>query len=292
VVTADQARRPVINASYCLGNDPAKRCHRLRQVTDATEHPDGRRVVAHVQRRCSRCGGSIPGTGVRPCARCGNRRSSWVARWVDGDGVERSLSFGRRPDAERHLLSIEAARSTGSFLDRRLGRTPVAEVVEKWYANAVPALKPKTRASYRGLIDVRILPYLGRRQAGALAPSDIQAWVNQLIGEGLSSSRIRQAHIVLAMALDAAVHDGVIARNPARRSGVKLPRLERRQPTFFAPEVVERIAVACLKPYDLLIPSPRRDRSAMGRSGGASPTKHRPAATQADSHRVTGRGRW
>jgi integrase len=55
------------------------------------------------------------------------------------------------------------------------------------------------------------------------------------------------------MALDAAVHDGIIARNPARRSGVKLPRLQRRQPVFLAPEVVERIAAACAEPYDLLI---------------------------------------
>jgi integrase len=34
---------------------------------------------------------------------------------------------------------------------------------------------------------------------------------------------------------------------------VKLPRLERRQPTFLPPEEVERIAAACPEPYDLLI---------------------------------------
>lgn len=209
--------------------------------------------MGHVQRRCSKFGGSIRATGAHVCPRCGSRTSSWVARWMDSDGIERSLSFARRSDAERHLLSMEAARVTGSFLDPRLGRTPVADVVERWYASAVPALKPKTRASYRGLIDVRILPFLGHRRVGTLTPSDVQAWVNQLIGEGLSSSRIRQAHIVLGMALDAAVHDGVIARNPARRSGVKLPRLQRRQPVFLAPDVVERIAVACPEPYDLLI---------------------------------------
>ena len=111
----------------------------------------------------------------------------------------------------------------------------------------------QTRASYRGLIDVRILPYLGRRQVASLAPSDIQRWVNELTSEGLSSSRIRQAHIVLGMALDAAVHDGIVARNPARRSGVRLPKLERRQPVFLEPEVTERIAAACPQPYDLLV---------------------------------------
>jgi integrase len=125
--------------------------------------------------------------------------------------------------------------------------------VEDWYASAVPSLKPKTRASYRGLIDVRILPYLGRRQVASLVPSDIQKWVNELTAGGLSSSRVRQGHIVLGMALDAAVHDGIIARNPARRSGVKLPKLERRQPVFLEPQHVERIAAACPEPYDLLV---------------------------------------
>jgi integrase len=171
---------------------------------------------------------------------------------VDLDGTERTRNFARRADAEGHLASLEAARASAVF-DPRLGRTPLADVVERWYAGAAPAPKPTTRASYRGLIDVRILPYLGRRLVGTLAPWDIQAWVNQLIGEGLSSSRIRQAHIVLGMALDQAVNDGAIARNPARRSGVKLPRLQRRQPTFLAPDVVERISAACPEPYDLLI---------------------------------------
>ena len=148
---------------------------------------------------------------------------------------------------------METAKATGSYVDRKLGRRALAEVVEDWYASAAPSLKPKTRASYRGLIQVRILPYLGRRQVASLMPSDIQTWVNELTVAGLSSSRVRQAHIVLGMALDAAVHDGIIVRNPARRSGVKLPKLERRQPIFLEPEHVARIAEACPEPYDLLV---------------------------------------
>lgn len=208
--------------------------------------------MAHVQRRCSTCRRSIP-AGTRACPKCGGRKAWWVARWIDADGGERSQAFTLRADAERYLASTETAKATGSYVDPRLGRKQLAEVVTDWYASAVPTLKPKTRASYRGLVDVRILPYLGRRHVASLVPSDIQKWVNELTAEGLSSSRVRQAHIVLGMALDAAVHDGIIARNPARRTGVKLPKLERRQPVFLAPELVERIARACSEPYDLLV---------------------------------------
>jgi integrase len=167
--------------------------------------------------------------------------------------VARTQAFRRHAEADRFLARVEAARATGTYMDPTLGRTPLADIIETWYASAAPSLKPKTRASYRGLIDVRILPYVGRRQVASIRPSDVQKWVNELVAEGLSSSRVRQAHIVLGMALDTAVHDGVIARNPARRSGVKLPKLERRQPVALQPEEVERIAEACPAPYDLLV---------------------------------------
>jgi integrase len=68
---------------------------------------------------------------------------------------------------------------------------------------------------------------------------------------GLSPSRIRQAHVVLSQILDAAVRDGLVARNAA--DGVKLPRLQRREARYFEPSVIEQIARAMPEPYDLLV---------------------------------------
>ncbi len=47
--------------------------------------------------------------------------------------------------------------------------------------------------------------------------------------------------------------DGVIARNPARRAGVKLPKLQRREAAWLTPEQVATVAQAAAAPYDLLV---------------------------------------
>jgi integrase len=208
--------------------------------------------VAHVQRKCAKCRRSVP-EGKRACPACGSRDAAYIARWLDPERVEKSRAFARKVDAEQWIVNMEAAKNDGSYVDPAKGRCPVAEVVESWYAAAVPSLKPKTRASYRGLIDVRIVPYIGSRQVASLRPSDVQHWVNDLTAAGLSASRVRQAHILLGQALDAAVGDGVIARNPARRAGVKLPKLQRREAAWFTPGQVASIAEAAPRPYDLLV---------------------------------------
>jgi integrase len=114
-----------------------------------------------------------------------------------------------------------------------------------------PALKPKTVRSYESLLTSRVFPTLGGYPIARIVPSDVQAWVNEMMSEGLSASRIRQAHVVLSQALTSAVRDGRIGRNSAL--GVKLPKLERREAAYFEPDIVERIAAAMPRPYDLFV---------------------------------------
>lgn len=72
-----------------------------------------------------------------------------------------------------------------------------------------------------------------------------------MIDEGLSPSRIRQAHVVLSLVLQAAVRDGVVARNVAQ--GVRLPKMAREEAPYFDPATVDRIVDAMPEPYDLLV---------------------------------------
>ena len=105
-------------------------------------------------------------------------------------------------------------------------------------------LKPKTVASYESLLHSRVLPMFADRALRTHKPSDVTAWVGEMVSAGLSPSRIRQAHVVLRLILDSALVDGLLTRNPAM-----LPRLEHHEAPFFEPHVVDALSDAVGAPY-------------------------------------------
>lgn len=177
--------------------------------------------------------------------------SRYRARYRGPDGAERSKSFIRRIDAERFLTTVESSKLRGDWVDPRLGQTRLEEWAWSWLDSVRPTLKPYTVASYESLLRSRVLPTFGAHRLAALRPSDIQSWIAAMEADGLSPSRIRQAHVVLQQVLDAAFRDGLIARNAAH--GVKLPRIQRKEAVFLEPAQVEAIARAMPEPYDLLV---------------------------------------
>lgn len=208
--------------------------------------------MAHVQRRCSRraCRKVVP-QGARRCPACGGGRAVWVARVRGPDGRERSKVFATRIDAERFMSGSEVSKGRGEWVDPALGRISLSEWANVWLQAVGPALKPKTSLSYASLINSRLTPIIGEYQIAALAPMDVQSWINQMHWDGLSASRIRQAHVVLSQILNAAVREGRIGRNVAL--GIKLPKIPRTEAEFFEPDVVERIASSVGEPYDLFV---------------------------------------
>ncbi|MBV9041683.1 MAG: site-specific integrase [Acidimicrobiia bacterium] len=165
---------------------------------------------------------------------------------------ERSKSFARKVDAENFGKLVDADLLRGLAVPAPAdGLKTVAQVVGRWFSVHAPTLKPKTAHSYENLITSRILPALGQVRLNRLRFSDVQSWVSVMAAEGLSASRIRQAHVVLASALDLAARDGVIAANPAR--GVTLPGIEKRERPWLEPAMIETLADACPEPYPLAV---------------------------------------
>jgi integrase len=104
-------------------------------------------------------------------------------------------------------------------------------------------LTPKTVASYRSLLRTRILPRWGSVPLSAVAYSEVSVWVSQMVADGLSASRVRQAYHLLHAMLDDAVKGSRLVRNPA--AGVDLPRLSSSQRRYLTHHQVTELANGC-----------------------------------------------
>jgi integrase len=160
-------------------------------------------------------------------------------------------SFDRKLDAERFLATQEASIGRGDWIDPDAGKVTIGTWATRWLDGVRPTLKPKTIRGYESLLDSRLVPVLGATPLAALRTSDVQAWIGTMEADGLSPSRIRQAHVLLGQVLEAAARDGRIGRNPAR--GVKLPRIVRREARYLEPDVVDAIADRIGGRYGLLV---------------------------------------
>ena len=177
-------------------------------------------------------------------------RVTYRARYRDPSGQERKRSFNRKTDAQRFLVSIEDAKLRGAYVDPAKGKVGFAEWTERWYATTAD-LKPGTRRTYRMLLDNQVLPHFGTATLAGIDTLAVREWVAGLVEGGLSPSRIRNAHQVLAQVLAAAVEGGRLARNPA--AGVRLPKRVEREMLFLDASQVEQLADAIGPHYRVLV---------------------------------------
>jgi integrase len=111
---------------------------------------------------------------------------------------------------------------------------PLAEWLDRWleeYASA--AVRPTTLRGYRQYINSYIKPRLGDKQISKITAADVQALYREVKKEGrvnehpehgheLAATTIRRLHGVFHQAMDVAVRERLIARNPTE--GVTLPK--------------------------------------------------------------------
>jgi integrase len=223
---------------------------RAEQVPNPADHPS----TGHW---CMDPRHATPGTLVTTARHGQGKR--WLARWVDHDGQERSKAFDRKTDAQRHTAEVTAALTTGTYADPKRGAVTFAAVAEPWF-DSKSGLKAKTRAGYRSLLDVIVLPRWGETPLRDITHADIQSWVHTLATDptarqrkapkqpdydhhnGLSAARVVQAYQVLDQVLRFAVRARYISLNPA--DDVQLPRRVVPEKTALTHDQVRQIADA------------------------------------------------
>lgn len=192
-----------------------------------------------------------------------DRRSNgrWRARWREyPGGPQRSKHFARKADAERHLVQVQHDLLTGAYVDPARSRTTVTDFYRTWSARQ--PWRPSTRESVRTRFDNHVLPVLGARPLGSLRRGDVEA---RLAGRRLAPSTAGIALQQLSSMLEAAVADGLIARNPAR--GVRRPKVNGALVVPFTPEEIDRLIEAAARRSQW--------RSSLGRAAGCAMARRR-----------------
>jgi integrase len=170
-----------------------------------------------------------------------DRPKPWLARYRGPDGRQHSKTFRRKVDAERWLRIEESGADRGEWVDPSAGQIKFSQWAETWLEGL--DLKPATRANYVSNLNSRVLPAFGDFQLAKISPAQVRVWQTRLRAEGLSAASVRQARQVLSAALEVAVADGLIVRNPA--ASVKPPKVRPRRQRFLTADEVEELAAAC-----------------------------------------------
>ncbi len=161
------------------------------------------------------------------------------ARFQGPNKMWRSKTFDRRIDAQRWLTNELSKIDRGEWVDPRAGQTPFAWVAERWMAGRT-ALRPGTQARDESYLRSLILPRFGDRPIGSIHPSDLEAWIADLLAEGKAPRTVHKGWQIIAGVLRVAARDRLIPSSPAH--DIRLPRIEHNEPVAFTVDEVMRLA--------------------------------------------------
>jgi integrase len=175
--------------------------------------------------------------------------SRWRARYVDDQGREHEKNFGRKTDAQTWLNKQVSDQLIGTWTDPALSVVTFGAIAERWLSTKATR-SPKTVAGYRSLLDTVVLPRWKEVPLRDIRFDDLQVWITGLSvdgsvrfeGEGLSASRVRQAHQLVGAVLKFAVKARHLAVSPA--DSIELPRLPETEQRYLTHEQLHRVAVA------------------------------------------------
>ena len=153
----------------------------------------------------------------------------WEARIIvghknDGSPMYKSAFAKTQKSALKQLHQlIDLYRDVDLTEDSRM---TLGEWMDKWMDEyMIFTIKENTIKGYRSQIDHQIKPFIGHKQLASLTTADIQKFYNKIKKEGrvhphpihghvLSDSMVRKIHMMLHEAMEVAVRERYIVRNP------------------------------------------------------------------------------
>jgi len=186
-----------------------------------------------------------------------NGEGSLYRRKSDGKWVGALSYLDDRGTQRRHVVyastQSEARAKLRAAGERLSAGAPVKDArvrlgafIEDWIGKGLAASSRKatTQENYATVARVHLVPApFGDIPLDRLRPSDIEALLLVKRRAGKSASTVRTIHSVCRAALDVAVRDGLLIRNPA--VAIKRPALDRKDAAYLTREQVGVLLSAC-----------------------------------------------
>jgi len=181
--------------------------------------------MAHIEDRWSK-------TIIDPDGKKGREKTSlygkglrYRVRYIDPGGSERSRSFAdkEKRQAEAFLVSIEADKVRGTYVDPNAGKITFRDYALKWLA--AQTFDESTREVTERRLRRHIFPHIGGRSLGLFQPMHIRELDRELQKQGLSDGFRAVVYGNVLTVFNHAVDDGLIAKNPCSARTVRRPKV-------------------------------------------------------------------
>ncbi len=183
-------------------------------------------------------------------------KGRWEVRWRTPEGAHRTKTFDLRDDADRFAKRVDTRIADGEYIDKTASAVPYRDLAAR-FLDTVAHRHARTRASYRAILNDRLLPAFGEEPVSKITPSVVRSYLAEMKAHGRKAQTIRNVFFILQASLDIAVEDGCLKSNPCR--GINKKRdLPKAAGTSFRAEFLDASEVAALAaaiepPYSTLV---------------------------------------
>lgn len=165
--------------------------------------------------------------------RNGKSYTYWEGRYTEcidpctGKQTQRSVTGKSQAEVAKKLKQITLDLEQKTYIHTQ--KMSIEQWLNIWKTEYMGDIKESTAYLYGQCIDTYIIPYIGSVQLANLTAASVQSLYNRLVksteqgGNGLSPKTLKNVHGILHKALQQAVLNGMIRKNPTE--ACKLPRV-------------------------------------------------------------------
>ena len=132
----------------------------------------------------------------------------------DGKRRQKSVYADKRQECQRKMNELIYKLETSDFADA--GRLTVDSYMDEWFTTYCADRAASTQQGYKNYIYNHINPYFKGFKLKNLKPIHVEQFYNSERGKKFKETTILQAHHILSRALNDAVGNNLITKNPCK----------------------------------------------------------------------------